>query len=168
MQQLEIETCTPEFVTQTCVTELKTVPTLDENGKVIKTTERVGLQSYRYVLQMHKVWTAISSEHLGDILQIDFWKALRVTLMSPLITLPLIIGVGLVIALTVNTASRKVRGQIIFVSLLPLIITPAIGSVSIYWSFVGDGILKVMMERWTGTNISMFAQTWTIEVLMYF
>ncbi|MEM6939448.1 MAG: sugar ABC transporter permease [Pseudomonadota bacterium] len=168
MQQLEVETCTPGFLTQTCVTETKTVPTLDDDGKTITTTEWVGLQSYQRVLQMDKVWSAIGSGQFNQIWQIDFWKALRFTLMFTLITLPLVIGVGLLIALTVNNAMRAVRGPIIFVSLLPFIITPVIGSLSIYWLFVGDGILTAMMERWSGQNISMFAQAWTIELLMYF
>ncbi|MEM9699064.1 MAG: sugar ABC transporter permease [Pseudomonadota bacterium] len=168
MQQLEVETCTPGFLTQTCVTETKTVPTLDDDGKTITTTEWVGLQSYQRVLQMDKVWSAIGSGQFNQIWQIDFWKALRFTLMFTLITLPLVIGVGLLIALTVNNAMRAVRCPIIFVSLLPFIITPVIGSLSIYWLFVGDGILTAMMERWSGQNISMFAQAWTIELLMYF
>ena len=168
MQSLEVETCTPGFIGQPCVTELKTVPVIGENGKVETITQWQGLQSYRNVLQMDKVWAAIGSGNFGDILQVDFWKALRFTLMFTLITLPLVIGVGLLIALTVNNAARAVRGPVIFVSLLPFIITPVIGSLSIYWLFVGDGILTAMMERWSGTNISMFAQAWTIELLMYF
>lgn len=167
-EQVEVETCTPGFLTQTCVTEIKNVPQLDENGNTIKITEWVGLESYRSVLQMDKVWEAVGSGNLGDILQIDFWKALRFTLMFTLLTLPLVIGVGLLIALTVNNAARSFKGPVIFVSLLPFIITPVIGSLSIYWLFIGDGILTSMMERWTGTNISMFAQAWTIELLMYF
>lgn len=168
MQNSEVETCTPGFLTQTCVTELKTVPVIGENGKTLTTTEWTGLESYRNVLQMDKVWAAVSSGQLSQILQIDFWKALRFTLMYTLVTLPLVIGVGLLIALTVNNAAKAMRGPVIFISLLPFIITPVIGSLSIYWLFVGDGILTAMMENWTGTNISMFAQAWTIELLMYF
>ena len=52
MQQMEVETCTPGFITQTCVTEVKTIPTIGEDGKVITTTEWVGFESYRNVLQM--------------------------------------------------------------------------------------------------------------------
>ncbi|GIT87700.1 carbohydrate ABC transporter permease [Roseobacter sp. OBYS 0001] len=167
-EQIEVETCTPGFVTQTCTTEIKTVPVLDDNGKTITETRWVGLQSYQNVLQMDKFWEAVGNGSWNDIMQIDFWKALRFTLSFTLLTLPLVIGVGLLIALTVNNAARSIRGPVIFVSLLPFIITPVIGSLSIYWLFVGDGILTSMMERWTGTNISMFAQAWTIEVLMYF
>ena len=169
MQQIEVETCTPGFLTQTCTTEMKTVPTIDQTtGKTITTTSWVGLESYRNVLQMNKVWAAIGEGAWRDILQIDFWKALRFTLMFTLLTLPLVIGVGLMIALAVNNATKSLRGPVIFISLLPFIITPVIGSLSIYWLFVGDGILTATLERWTGQDIAMFAQAWTIELLMYF
>jgi multiple sugar transport system permease protein len=169
MQQIEVETCTPGFLTQTCTTELKTVPIIDEvTGKVKTATAWVGLQSYSNVLQMDKVWAAMGAGRISEILQIDFWKALRFTLMFTLITLPLVVGVGLAIALAVNNAAKSIRGPVIFISLLPFIITPVIGSLSIYWLFVGDGILTAMMERWTGQDIAMFAQAWTIELLMYF
>lgn len=167
-EQVEIETCTPGFLTQTCVTEVKNIPVLDDDGKPIKVTEWTGLAAYRNVLQMDKVWEAVGAGRLKDILQIDFWRALRFTLMFTLLTLPLVVGVGLVIALTVNNAAKSVRGPVIFVSLLPFIITPVIGSLSIYWLFVGDGILTALLEHWTGQDIAMFAQAWTIELLMYF
>ncbi|MFK7764257.1 MAG: carbohydrate ABC transporter permease, partial [Roseobacter sp.] len=168
LEQMEVETCTPGFLEQTCTTEVKTVPVLDAAGKTMTETKWVGLQSYRNVLQMDKFWDGVSNGSWNAIMQIDFWRALRFTLSSTLLTLPLVIGVGLAIALAVNNASRTVRGPIIFVSLLPFIITPVIGSLSIYWLFVGDGILTAMLERWSGQNISMFAQAWTIELLMYF
>ena len=168
LEQVEVETCTPGFLTQTCTTELKTVPVLDENGKTMTQTRWVGFESYRNVLQMDKFWDAVGRGSWNDIMQIDFWRALRFTLSFTLLTLPLVIGVGLAIALAVNNATRSIRGPIIFISLLPFIITPVIGSLSIYWLFVGDGILTSMLERWTGTNISMFAQAWAIELLMYF
>ncbi|WP_299676619.1 sugar ABC transporter permease [uncultured Roseobacter sp.] len=168
LEQVEVETCTPGFLTQTCTTEIKTVPVLDDNGKTLTETRWVGLQSYQNVLQMDKFWEAVGNGSWNQIMQIDFWKALRFTLSFTLLTLPLVIGVGLAIALAVNNATRSIRGPIIFISLLPFIITPVIGSLSIYWLFVGDGILTAMLERWTGTNISMFAQAWTIELLMYF
>ncbi|MGC3939251.1 carbohydrate ABC transporter permease [Roseobacter sp. EG26] len=168
LEQIEVETCTPGFVTQTCTTEIKTVPVLDDSGKTVTETRWVGLQSYRNVLQMEKFWSAVGNGDWNAIMQIDFWKALRFTLSFTLLTLPLVIGVGLAIALAVNNATRAIRGPIIFISLLPFIITPVIGSLSIYWLFVGDGILTAMLERWSGTNISMFAQAWTIELLMYF
>ncbi|MDJ0822937.1 MAG: sugar ABC transporter permease [Paracoccaceae bacterium] len=164
----EVETCTPGFLTQTCTTEIKTVPTLDENGKIVTETNWVGWGSYANVLGLDQMGTAISEGRWGDILQIDFWAALRFTLMFTVVTLPLVLGVGLAIALAVNNVSKALKGPIIFVSLLPFIITPVIGSLSIYWLFVGDGILTTTLERWLDRDLALFAQGWTIELLMYF
>ena len=63
---------------------------------------------------------------------------------------------------------RAIRGPIIFVSLLPFIITPVIGALSIRWLFIGDGIMTALLEWWLARDIAMFAQGWTIELLMMF
>ena len=167
-ETVEVETCTPGFTTQTCVTETKTRPVLREDGAPLTETSYVGLQSYRNVLEPERAAQALASGDFAGFLNIDFWKALRFTLTFTLITLPLIIGVGLAIALAVNNVVQSIRGPIIFVSLLPFIITPVIGALAIRWLFVGDGILTAMLEWWLGRDIAMFAQGWTIEVLMLF
>ena len=167
-EQVEVETCTPGFPNQTCVTEVKTIPQLDEGGGVITETKFTGLESYRDVLQFGRVWAAISNGSWTQLMNIDFWRALRFTLTFTLLTLPMVLIIGLAIALAVNNAIKSVRGPVIFVSLLPFIITPIIGALSIYWLFVGDGILTAAMERWSGEDISMFTQAWTIELMMMF
>jgi multiple sugar transport system permease protein len=63
---------------------------------------------------------------------------------------------------------RAIRGPVIFISLLPFIITPIIGALSIRWLFIGDGIVTAWLENLTGHQIYMFAQGWTIELLMLF
>ena len=73
---------------------------------------------------------------------------------------------GLVIALTVNNLLSSLKGPIIFVSLLPFIITPIIGALSIRWLFVGDGIITAFLEWLTNSNISMFSNSWTLELMM--
>ena len=52
---------------------------------------------------------------------------------------PLVIGVGLCIAITVNNTVRAIRGPVIFVSLLPFIITGTIGSLASL-DFLGFGL----------------------------
>ena len=167
-ETVEIETCTPGFPEQTCVTETQSRPILDENGNTITQTIWVGLGSYRNVLDLERAASAIAEGSWQGLMNIDFWKALRFTLTFTLITLPLIIGFGLLIAITVNNAVRSIRGPIIFVSLLPFIITPVIGALSIRWLFIGDGIMTAMLEWWLQKDIAMFAQGWTIEILMLF
>lgn len=165
---VETEICTPGFVEQICKTEVKPRPVLDDTGRPVTETRFVGLESYAQVLQPAAAWDALRDLDLRRLLAIDFWKALRFTLMFTFITLPLVLGMGLAIALAVNNCSKWLRGQVIFVSLLPFIITPVIGALSIRWLFVSDGIATWVLESWTGHDIRMFAQGWTIELLMYF
>lgn len=167
-EQVEIESCTPGFPNPTCVTEVKSQPVIGDDGKMISETRFSGLESYRNVLELDRVKAAIGNGSWSELMNIDFWKALRFTLTFTLLTLPLVLVVGLGIALAVNNAVKSLRGPVIFISLLPFIITPVIGGLSIRWLFIGDGILTAAMEWWTGTNISMFAQAWTIEAMMMF
>ncbi|TBR41406.1 sugar ABC transporter permease [Marinomonas agarivorans] len=164
-----VETCTPSFPTSICEKTEKTVPLLDENNTPITQTVFVGLDTYRAVLEPEKAVQLIRSGQFFDIFtDIDFYKALRFTLMFTLITLPLVIGVGLLIALTVNNVAQNIKGPVIFISLLPFIITPVIGALSIKWLFIGDGLLTRALESLIGQEIAMFAQGWTIELLMMF
>lgn len=167
-EKVEVESCTPGFTGQVCITELQTRPVLDEDGEVVTETAFVGLQSYRNVLELGRLRDAVVSGNWWHILNIDFWKALRFTLTFTLFTLPLVVGVGLAIALAVNNAARAIRGPAIFVSLLPFIITPVIGALSIRWLFIGDGIMTAFLEWWLARDIAMFAHGWTIEAMMLF
>ena len=168
LETVEVETCTPGFAAQICETETKTRPLLDDAGKVITSTEFVGLQSYWNVLELSRVADVFAKGNWSGLLAIDFWKALRFTLTFTFITLPIMLSTGLAIALAVNLATERIKGQVIFVSLLPFIITPVIGALSIRWLFIGDGILTALLEWWLEADIAMFAQAWTIEILMLF
>ena len=73
---------------------------------------------------------------------------------------------GLLIALTVNNLTSSLKGPVIFVSLLPFIITPIIGALSIRWLFIGDGILIKLIEYIMSKDIALFANAWSLELLM--
>ena len=166
-EQVEIETCTPGLLGSVCSTEIKTRPILDDSGKIITETTFVGFKSYRNVLEPDKLREAISAWSWHELMNIRFWSALRFTLVFTILTLPLVLGTGLLIALAVNNTIRKIRGPVIFVSLLPFIITPVIGALAMRWLFLGDGILTAGLEWWLDKDIAMFAQAWTIELMMY-
>jgi multiple sugar transport system permease protein len=167
-EQVVVENCTPGFPAPVCTKETRTRPKLGADGKPITRSEFAGLAAYRNVLGVEAMTKAYASGGNGwnDLMKIDFWRALRFTIWFTLVTLPLILGVGLLIALAMNEITRRVRGPAIFISLLPMIITPVIGSLSVRWLFHGDGILTRAMEALSGTDISMFAQAWTIELMM--
>jgi len=166
-ERVEVETCVPGFPKPTCSTSVKQQPILDEDGKLATETSFVGLDSYRNVLELGRLRSALSDWDWNAANNIEFWQALRFTVVFTLLTMPMVVGTGLLIALAVNSTLASIRGPVIFISLLPFIITPVIGALAIRWLFIGDGILTAALEWWTGHDIAMFAQGWTIEILMY-
>ncbi|MCB1341036.1 MAG: sugar ABC transporter permease [Pseudooceanicola sp.] len=168
VETVEVETCTPGFPSQVCVTANKSQAVLDENGKPVRITSFVGLDLYKSVVEPGVFWQAVTSGDFAALLRVDFWRALRFTLTFTFITLPFVLGIGLLIALTVNNSAARLRGPVIFVSLLPYIITPVIGGISIYWLFVGDGIVTRMLEGLVGHDISIMTHGWAVEALMMF
>ena len=165
-EKVEVETCTPGFLKQICETKIETKPKLDENGNVIEISVFVGFENYKNLLQINKFKNAVYNFSLNELEQINFWKAFRFTITFCLITLPLVIFLGLLIAITVNNLTRSIKGPVIFISLLPFIITPIIGALAIRWLFVGEGILTALLEYLMQKDIAMFANAWTLELLM--
>ncbi len=167
-EQVKVQNCVPGFLAPTCTEEIRSRPVLDAAGRAVTETRFVGLDSYRGLLEPAAVAEAFSAGGRGvsALLQIDFYRALRFTVWFTLVTLPLVLGLGLLVALALNTVTKRIRGPLIFVSLLPFIVTPVIGALSVRWLFIGDGVLTVMLERMLGRDVSMFAQGWTIELLM--
>jgi multiple sugar transport system permease protein len=165
-----VETCSPGFMTQTCTRETRSDPVLDENGRPVSETRFSGLDSYRLLLAPEIVGRALNGAEGAwhELMRLDFYRALRFTLTFALITLPFVVGIGLALALVVDTLGREWRGPVIFVSLLPYVITPVIGALSIRWLFIGDGIVTAAISWIVGTKVSFFAQGWTIEILMLF
>ena len=165
-EKVEVETCTPGFLKQICETKIESKPKLDENGNIIEVSVFVGFENYKNLLQIDKFKNAVYNLSLNDIEKINFWKAFRFTISFCLITLPLVIFLGLLIAMTVNNLTRSIKGPVIFISLLPFIITPIIGALAIRWLFVGEGILTALLEYIMQKDIAMFANAWTLELLM--
>ena len=165
-EKIEVETCTPGFLKQICETKIESKPKLDKNGNIIEVSVFVGFENYKNLLQIDKFKNAVYNLSLNEIEKINFWKAFRFTISFCLITLPLVIFLGLLIALTVNNLTRSLKGPVIFISLLPFIITPIIGALAIRWLFVGEGILTALLEYLMQKDIAMFANAWTLELLM--
>jgi multiple sugar transport system permease protein len=162
------EHCTPGFPNPVCTQEKRVIPVLRPDGSILTETRWVGLENYRTMLRPDAVSAALGpgGGGLDSILAIDFYKALRFTLTFTFVTLPFVLGLGLALALALNSTLQALRGPVIFASLLPFIITPVIGALSIRWLFVSDGILTAAIQALTGQKIAFFAQGWTIELLM--
>ena len=78
---------------------------------------------------------------LSGLMNLPFYKALAFTLTYLFVVTPLVIVLGFAIALAVNTLHPIIKGPVIFASLLPMIITPLIGSLILFWMIDSRGVI---------------------------
>ena len=117
-------------------------------------------------------WAESSSP--GDfaerVLNLPFYKALAFTLTFTFVVTPLVIILGFVIALTVNRIPGMFKGPTIFVSLLPMIVTPLIGSLVLFWMIDSKGIigatLQILLEDPSLSLKASTALTW-LTLIVY-
>lgn len=110
------------------------------------------------------------NDGLADIahrlMNLPFYRALAFTLTYCFVVTPLAMALGFAVALAVNTIPKFLRGPTIFVSLLPMIITPLVGSLILSWMFNPAGILGAALQHLTGDpTLSLRASpilTWVV------
>lgn len=118
----------------------------------------VGLENYLNrghlaTRELGNAWRA--STGWGDfgsrVMNLPFYSAIVFTLTFTLIVTPLTIALGFAIAVAVNSANKAIRGPLIFVSLLPFIITPLVGSLVLFWMIDARGVLGHALQ-WLTAN----------------
>ena len=114
------------------------------------------------VAEVSEAWT--SRESLGDFVSslsnLPFYRAMAFTLTYTFTVTPLLIIVGFMIAVGVNSLHRHLKGLVIFFSLLPMIITPLIGSLILFWMVDSRGILGSALQWMVGDpDLSLKAST---------
>ena len=75
------------------------------------------------------------------VMNLPFYKALIFTLTYTFVVTPMVIILGFIIALAVNRLPGMFKGPTIFFSLLPMIVTPLIGSLILFWMIDARGII---------------------------
>lgn len=102
--------------------------------------------------ELGTIWGGAGS--LGDkiaaTMNLPFWKALAFTLTYCFVVTPLAMALGFAIALGINSLPRLIKGPAIFVSILPMIITPLVGSLILFWMFNPNGILGATIQWLAG------------------
>lgn len=95
------------------------------------------------VAEVAEAWRTTDSlgAFIDRLANLPFYRALGFTLTYTFAVTPLLIILGLVIALAVNALPRVLKGLVIFYSLLPMIVTPLIGSLILFWMIDSRGIL---------------------------
>jgi multiple sugar transport system permease protein len=106
----------------------------------------------------------------GQVYGLPFYKALTFTLAYTFIVTPLIIALGFLIAVAVNALPRLLKGPVIFTSLLPMIITPLVGSLILFWMIDSRGVIgKTLQLLFEDPDLSLKASpmlTW-ITLMVY-
>ena len=104
------------------------------------------------------------------LMNLPFYRALAFTLTFTFVVTPLVIVLGLAIALGVNGLPGLLKGPTIFVSLLPMIVTPLVGSLILFWMIDSRGIIGATLQQLTGDpDLSLKASpalTW-ITLMVY-
>lgn len=95
------------------------------------------------VNEIAEAWatTETMGEFVDVLFNLPFYRALAFTLTYVFVCTPALIALGLTIALAVNSLHRRLKGLAIFFSLLPMIVTPLIGSLILFWMIDSRGIL---------------------------
>jgi ABC-type sugar transport system permease subunit len=95
------------------------------------------------VAEVAEAWATSDGwgQFLTQLRNLPFYRAMAFTLTFTFVVTPLLIVFGLMIALAVNSLHRHLKGLVIFFSLLPMIVTPLIGSLILFWMIDSRGIL---------------------------
>ena len=173
----EVENCTVNFLTkeQSCVTSVSVdVEKLAEQKGIGRF---VGLDLYGdYQLlaleAIGKEWRKRESfgHFIARVFNLPLYNALVFTLSYTFLTTPFILLLGLVVAFAINNVTRRIRGLVIFSSLLPMIVTPLVGSLVLFWMIDARGILGSAVQVLAGDpSLSLKASTlymWVV-ILIY-
>ncbi len=82
----------------------------------------------------------------AQLYNLPFYKALSFTLVYTFLVTPLGMALGFSVALAVNAIPRFMKGPVIFFSLLPLIVTPLVGSLILFWMINTRGVLGSTLQ----------------------
>jgi multiple sugar transport system permease protein len=99
-------------------------------------------------------------QFMGRMLNLPFYKAIFFTLAYTFVVTPLTIVFGFMIAVAVNSAAKVIRGPLIFFSLLPMIVTPLVGSLILFWMIDARGVIGTALQVIAGNpSLSVKAST---------
>ena len=157
---LELELVTVQqtgpFGAQEVVTQRAKV---DERGRAVQQCRYVGAEYYRKMLGL----SGDAEQAVGE--NIEFWGALRFTLLYTFATTPFVLGGGLALALAMNKVTQRLKGLFIAASLLPFIVTPVVGALAIKWLFRDNGLVPHLLAQ-VGVQIFWMAQAWSAQLLV--
>jgi ABC-type sugar transport system permease subunit len=161
---IEVENCTPFGCTKSTTVDQAATRAIREQQPLGRF---VGLgiytdRSHLAFTEINQIWTSTPGlvAFWNRLMNLPFYKALVFTLTYMAFVTPLSIILGFFIALGVNTIPRMLRGPVIFMSLLPMIITPLVGALILFWMVDSRGVIGTALQ-WLASdpNLSLKAST---------
>ncbi len=159
-----VETCTPFKCTEETAIDQDATAAIREAEPLGRF---IGLDIYKdrghlAFGEVSEAWR--TSDSLGQFFDrlgnLPFYRAMAFTLVFVAVVTPSVIVSGLVIALAVNTVTARLKGLVIFFSLLPFVINPLIGSLVLFWMIDSRGILGNALQWMAGDpTLSLKAST---------
>ncbi|MEM9812166.1 MAG: sugar ABC transporter permease [Pseudomonadota bacterium] len=145
------ESCGPFGCTETTSVDTEATAALVE-AQPLGRFNGLGTYTNRAHLAFDEIAEAWStSEDLGAffgrVFNLPFYKALGFTLAYTFIVTPFVLVLGLAVAMGVNNLPKLLKGPTIFLSLLPMIVTPLVGSLILFWMVDADGIIGATLQR---------------------
>ena len=98
--------------------------------------------------ELGAIWSASTGpgDFVGRLMNLPLYKALGFTLVYTFVVTPVVIVLGLFIAMGVNAVPKLIKGPTIFFSLLPMIVTPLIGSLVLFWMIDENGVIGATLQ----------------------
>jgi ABC-type sugar transport system permease subunit len=99
-------------------------------------------------------------EFASTLFNLPFYRAMSFTLTYTFVCTPLLIALGFLIAISVNALHARLKGIVIFFSLLPMIVTPLVGALVLFWMVDSRGVLGNFLSYLVGDpDLSVKAST---------
>ena len=112
--------------------------------------------------EVAEAWNNSTSlgDFIDELMDLPFYKALIFTLTYTFVVTPLVLILGFAVAVGVNRLPTLIKGMSIFISLLPFLVTPLVGSLILFWMVDSDGILGAAIQNLVGDpTLSIKAST---------
>jgi multiple sugar transport system permease protein len=153
-------------------------PVIGDDGRPVRVWRYVGADNIAAAAETERLAAAVdrglatrSLRGLVDALRdavgnSGFWSALEFTLLYTAVTTPFVLGIGLLLALGIDRMNRHARGSAVFVTLLPMIVTPVVSSLAVYWLFIDGAIVPALLESLGVGRLYFLADKATIRTVL--
>ncbi len=119
-------------------------------------------RSHLAFAEVAEAWATTDSlgEFWTQLSDLPFYRALIFTLTYTAVVTPSVLVLGLAIAVGVNNLPKRLKGPSIFISLLPFLVTPLVGSLILFWMTDGDGVIGATIQKiFNDPTLSLKAST---------